>query len=130
MWNAIKDQMGNIRETISSVWNRIKSFFSGKLSEILSNLKRKFTEMVSAVRGKMSEVRDKIKELMKKAIDYLKSIDLMQVGKDIIRGLINGIGSMASAVWNKAKDIDKGIGDRIKDALGVYYMYRVIIVNC
>src|SRR5690625_666209 len=81
----------------------------------------------SAVRGKMSEVRDKIKELMKKAIDYLKSIDLMQVGKDIIRGLINGIGSMASAVWNKAKDIAKGIGDRIKGALGVKSPSRVLM---
>jgi len=127
MWNAIKDQMGNILETISSVWDRIKSFFSGKLSEILSNLKRKFIEMVSAVREKMSEIRDKIKELMEKAIDYLKGIDLLQVGKDIIQGLINGIGSMASAVWNKAKDTAKGIGDSIKGALGVKSPSRVLM---
>lgn len=127
MWNAIKDQMGNIRETISSVWNRIKSFFSGKLSEILSNLKRKFTDMVSAVREKMSEIRDKIEELMKKAIDYLKGIDLLQVGKDIIQGLINGIGSMASAVWNKAKSIASGIGDTIKRTLGVKSPSRVLM---
>src|SRR5690625_7749144 len=31
MWNAIKDQMADIQETISSVWNRIEEFFYGQL---------------------------------------------------------------------------------------------------
>src|SRR5699024_8791198 len=46
-------------------------------------------------------------------------IDLFSMGVDIIQGLINGIGSMASAVWDKATSIANGIGDSIKGALGI-----------
>jgi TP901 family phage tail tape measure protein len=54
-------------------------------------------------------------------------VDLWQVGKNIISGLINGIGSMASAVWNKAKEIASGIGNTIKKALNIHSPSRVMM---
>jgi TP901 family phage tail tape measure protein len=54
-----------------------------------------------------------------KIIDEISKVDLWQVGKDIISGLVKGIGSMASAVWNKAKEIASGVGNSIKKALGI-----------
>ncbi|MDI5791310.1 hypothetical protein PO124_31610 [Bacillus licheniformis] len=39
----------------------------------------------------------------------MKGIDLKQIGKNIIQGLINGIGSMANAVWRKVGDIADGL---------------------
>src|SRR5690606_28986203 len=55
------------------------------------------------------------------------NIDLYQIGKDIIQGLINGIGSMAQAVWDKAKSIAQGIGDAIKATLGIASPSKVMI---
>jgi TP901 family phage tail tape measure protein len=54
-------------------------------------------------------------------------VDLWQVGKDIISGLIRGIGSMASAVWNKAKEIASGVTNSIKKALNIHSPSRVMM---
>jgi TP901 family phage tail tape measure protein len=60
-------------------------------------------------------------------IKEIGKVDLWQVGKDIISGLIKGIGSMASAVWNKAKEIANGVGNAIKKALDIHSPSRVLM---
>lgn len=42
-----------------------------------------------------------------------EGIDLFQIGKDIINGLINGISSMASAAWDAVGNIASGIKDAV-----------------
>ncbi|WP_319618302.1 phage tail tape measure protein [Bacillus cereus group sp. BfR-BA-01700] len=42
-----------------------------------------------------------------------KGIDLFQIGKDIINGLINGISSMASAAWDAVGNIASGIASTV-----------------
>lgn len=46
--------------------------------------------------------------------------DWKSIGKDIIQGLINGIDSMASAVWSKVKAIADGIKNTIQSALDIH----------
>jgi phage-related protein len=58
-------------------------------------------------------------DIIPKIVDTLKGIDLIGTGKNIIQGLINGISSMAGAVWQEIKDVAGGIKDKIKDALGI-----------
>lgn len=53
-------------------------------------------------------------------VNTIREIDLWQTGKNIITGLINGIGSMASAVWSKVKEIAGGIKDTIMSALDIH----------
>src|SRR5690606_12682276 len=64
---------------------------------------------------------------VQKVVDGIKQLNLFSVGKDLIRGLINGIGSMAGAVWSKARDIANGIGRTIKNTLGIKSPSRVAI---
>ncbi|MBC6973044.1 hypothetical protein H9I32_11850 [Bacillus sp. Xin] len=59
-------------------------------------------------------------DIVPKILNTLKDIDLWQIGKDIISGLIKGIGSMASAVWDKVTEIAGGIKDTITDALNIH----------
>lgn len=56
---------------------------------------------------------------------FFRGIDLFSIGADIINGLIRGIGSMATAVWDKAKSIATGIGKAIAGALQVESPSRV-----
>src|SRR5699024_11826311 len=98
MRDAVSDQMSNISNTVSRIWDKIKVCFSRILYNIVKTVKVRFSDIVDSVRDKMTEVRDKIEELMEKAIDYLRDVNLYDIGVDIIKGLINGIGSMASAV--------------------------------
>lgn len=56
-----------------------------------------------------------ISDIIPKIVNTLKDVNLLSIGKDIIQGLINGIGSMAGAVWDKVasigRDIKKGFTD-------------------
>ena len=52
-------------------------------------------------------------------IKCLINVDWIQVGKDIIRGIINGIGSMAGALWDAAVNVAKSALDGIKSFFGI-----------
>ncbi|WP_078431009.1 hypothetical protein [Alkalihalobacterium alkalinitrilicum] len=113
MKNAVKAQMENVRSLISSIWNRIKSFFSTVLSDIWGTVKQKFQDIVNSVQEKMSDAKQKVIDLWDEAQSFLTSIDLFQVGKDIIQGLINGIGSMVGAAIKKVTEVAGSIKDAI-----------------
>ncbi|WP_254905516.1 hypothetical protein [Bacillus thuringiensis] len=52
-----------------------------------------------------------VTDIVPKIVDTLKKIDLFKIGKDIINGLIDGLGSMAGKVLNKVKSIGNDILD-------------------
>lgn len=61
------------------------------------------------------------------AFDTIKNINLVEIGKNIIQGLINGITSMAGSVVNKAQEIANGITNTIKGALNIHSPSRVMM---
>src|SRR5699024_31698 len=87
---------------------------------MLKAVRDKFNDIKKAVQEKMENVRDKVEKLWGKAQDFLENIDLWQIGKDIIQGLINGIGSMGGAVWEAAK----GIASSVKDSITGFFETR------
>ncbi|MEK4501940.1 phage tail protein [Bacillus sp. FSL R12-0069] len=48
-------------------------------------------------------------DIVPKIVHTLKEIDLVDIGVNIIKGLIRGIGSMFGSVWNKMKELGNGI---------------------
>lgn len=60
-------------------------------------------------------------------VNALKEIDLMEVGKDLVQGLIDGISSMLGAVGKAAKNVAKGAADAIKGFLGIKSPSRLMI---
>ncbi|MBJ8025450.1 hypothetical protein, partial [Bacillus cereus] len=52
-----------------------------------------------------------VTDIVPKIVDTLKKIDLFKIGKDIISGLIDGLGSMADNVLKKVKSIGNDILD-------------------
>ncbi|WP_342045914.1 phage tail protein [Bacillus sp. OTU530] len=59
-------------------------------------------------------------DIIPKIVDTLKAVDLVGVGKNIIQGLINGIGSMVGAVASKIQEVAGNIKDKITGALGIH----------
>ncbi|MFP7479458.1 tape measure protein [Terribacillus saccharophilus] len=58
-----------------------------------------------------------VEDIMGNIVSTFEGIDLLQIGKDIINGLISGISSMGGAVW----DAVKGIGKSIKDGFTGFF---------
>lgn len=52
--------------------------------------------------------------------------DWLKLGKDIISGLINGLGKMGNALWEAAKKVANSVLDSIKKALGIKSPSRVM----
>lgn len=58
--------------------------------------------------------------------DAVKNVDWVQLGKDIINGLINGIGAMGSALKDATRSIASSALDTIKDFFGIASPSRVM----
>ena len=92
-----------------------------KIAAGAKNLSKKvsegFRELSKAVAEKMGEVWENVKTLWGKVTTFFSEIDLKEVGKNIIQGLINGILSMGENVKKAAKNIANGIGNTVKEIL-------------
>lgn len=111
---------GQLRTFGASIWNALKEAVISAARNIWSGVTQHFSNMASNVRNLMHNVKSSIVNIWNEAVSFLKGIDLTQIGKNIIQGLINGIGSMASALWNKVKEITDGIKEKISDALSIH----------
>src|SRR5690606_14863529 len=119
MKNAIQNQMENVWNLIKRIWDNIKKFFSDTIGDILSNVIQKFKDIYSNIKNTMEDVFSKIKEIWDKVMDFFRDIDLTQIGKDMIQGLINGIGSMAGALVDKVKGVVDDAIQGAKNVLGI-----------
>ena len=88
-----------------------------KARELNKKVETAFTNMRKAVSDKMQEIWGKIKEIWGKVEGFFEGIDLKQIGKDIIGGLISGITSKATELYRKATEIASNIAKKIRGAL-------------
>ncbi|XID91033.1 phage tail tape measure protein [Paenibacillaceae bacterium WGS1546] len=118
---AFKTVFAVVKSVFEGVWNTIKAVIETVIG-VISNVIKLF---LSVLKGDWKGAWDAVKGIVVSVWNGIKNIfstigsTMLKIGKDIIQGLINGIGSMANAVWDKAKSIAKGIGDSIKDFFGI-----------
>jgi hypothetical protein len=67
----------------------------------------------------MGEIKTTIVTKWNEAKTFLENINLLQIGKDIIQGLINGIHAKIEALKNKIQDVTSAITGKIKSLLGI-----------
>ena len=70
--------------TFQALWSVAKTMMSNLLKAVVSNIK---------------QVPTNVKNFMNQAVNVIKGINLVQIGKSMIQGLINGIKSMGSSCW-------------------------------
>ena len=106
-WDEIKAKSieiwGSIKNFFSETWSNIKEIFSNGLEIVKSYVKEKFSNIKDSISGKMKEVKETISNIWNNVMDFFKNINLFDIGKNIIQGLINGIKNMASSVVDSVK---------------------------
>nr|WP_255259274.1 phage tail tape measure protein [Bacillus wiedmannii] len=136
-WNAIKSGtssvMSAIQSVISAVWNAIKSIISTVVNSVKSVVQVGFQTMKNVVSEISSSISSAISTSWNGIISFLKGINLMSIGKNIMEGLLKGITSMASAIWDKVADIGNGIKDKLTGLFSIHspsrWMRDMIGVN-
>lgn len=125
IYNTISEWLTTAYNTIMEIWNNASAFVSEILNTIWDTIKTMFSSFVDTIREWMNNAYDTIVEIWNNAQSFLEGIDLVQIGKDIIQGLIDGIGQMADKVWGKVTEIADGIKDRFTSALSIFSPSRV-----
>jgi len=123
IWTVV---WGVIRDTVVMIWNVIKNVISTAIHVVLDVI----GVALDLITGHWSKAWNDLKKLGSDAIhgfvNIVKSIFgglvhiIYDLGKNIIMGLIHGIGSMAGAVWNEVKSIGSGIVNTFKGFLGIH----------
>ncbi|MGG0731561.1 phage tail protein [Bacillus paramycoides] len=67
-----------------------------------------------------------VTDIIPEIVDNLKEINLLSIGKNIIQGLIDGIGSMAGAVWDKVASIGSSIKEGFTDFFDIHSPSRLM----
>lgn len=134
-WSAAWDA---VKQILKGAWQIIE----GIVKQGLSTLKFMLSNLGDVLKTLVSKAWDLAKSAFQKGIDatialakawprlVIKAMGaigslLYNAGKDLIRGFINGIGSMAGAVADKAKEIASGAVGAVKGALGIKSPSRV-----
>ncbi|PWL55294.1 MAG: hypothetical protein DBY38_02205 [Clostridium cadaveris] len=123
--NMIKNFGTNFKLWIDDAWNAVKNFFKNGGTNIWNSAKTAFMNVVNSVKDKMKQVPKDVKQFMDDAVNNIKSIDLWQIGKDLIQGLINGVSSMAGRVGEAITGCVRGAIDGAKKLLGIKSPSRV-----
>ncbi|MEN2765684.1 hypothetical protein [Ornithinibacillus xuwenensis] len=117
--DAIRKYLEMGKKIVGNVIEFFKNTFKNGLDFLKSLVTLDFKGMKDAIGNQMSNIKNTIANIWNNVMDFFKGIDLLQIGKDIIRGLINGIKSMAKGVIDGVKGVVGGAIEGAKKLLGI-----------
>lgn len=130
-WNAIKSVISSvlngIKSVVSSIWNAIKAVVSSVLNGIKTVVSTIWNGIKTVVETAMNGVKTVIETGWNAAKSFLEGINLLQIGKDIINGLVKGITDSFGAVASALSSLTDKIPSWVKKALGIHSPSRVMI---
>lgn len=116
-WTSIKNAWSAVTGYFSGIWTGIKNIFSSVGSwfgNIFKNAWTAITGAFSSVTSFFSGIWTKIKSAFSNAVSGMASI-----GKDIIRGLWNGINDMVGWITGKIQSFGENVLGGIKKFFGI-----------
>ncbi len=116
-----------ISNTVKVAWETIKLAVSNALDIVLGVIDVAMKLLQGDWEGAWESIKKTAESIWKNIERFFTNINLYKIGQDIIQGLINGIGSMAQAVWDKVKEIANGIMSTITSVLGIASPSKVMI---
>jgi TP901 family phage tail tape measure protein len=116
-----------IKGVTKTVWNGINALIESILSGIVTVITTSFDAMKSVVKTVTDSIKGVIETGWNAAVGFLEGIDLYQIGKNILQGLIDGIASMGDAIKRKVESMASLIPQWAKDILGVKSPSRVMM---
>lgn len=137
-WESLKETVGTavttVRDNAVATWDNLKTAMATKSTEIKDGTVQKFEDMKTGVSEKISgfvakaqdaweDLKTGVSETVDKVKGFFESlgdIDLFQIGKDMIQGLIDGVTEKMNAVKDSVVGVADGIKGWITDALDIH----------
>jgi len=122
---AIRNAVTEVTGFLETKWRNAVETVKG----IISGLESKAGEVLNGVKSKIGQVWETFRTLGTKIQGMLAGAGtwLFSIGADIIRGLLNGISSMAGSLLNKAHELANKVTDAFKGAFKSHSPSRVMV---
>lgn len=108
-------------------WDEIKAKTVAIFTSVKTFISNVWDNITSSIANAGTNIWNKIVSVWERVTGFLKGINLFDIGKNIIEGLVNGIGSMVTSVVDKMKEIGNSITDKVKSILGIHSPSRVMM---
>lgn len=123
IFDAVKNAIANLPATLQSLGsNAITSMANGlksMLGSVLSAARGILTGIVGIIKGLPGQLWSLAKSAASKLWNAFVVKDWNGLGTNIIQGIINGIGSMAGALWEAETNVAKSALNAIKSFFGI-----------
>lgn len=90
-----------------------------KIPDIINSGYELVSGLIRGISSMLPDIGTAAGQLVRMLWDTITSINWLELGKDIIWGIINGIGSMAGALWDAAWNIASSALNAIKSFFGI-----------
>lgn len=117
---------------ISGIWGGIVAVFTGAVSAIGSAVRGAFDGIKSAISNVMGSIGSTIKSGLDSVVGFFRDLpgrigsffatlasDAFNAGKNIIQGIINGLGNIAGAIVDKLKQIVSAAWNAVLNFFGI-----------
>lgn len=118
--NAI---ISNLPKLVQAAVQLMVALNKGLLENMPLLLKSAVILVGELIRGLISMIPalvDAMIDLGKEAAEAFKNTDWLAIGRNIIQGIIDGVGSMMSNLWSTMSNVASGLLSRAKSALGIH----------
>jgi phage-related protein len=112
---------------IKVAWALIQSVISTAINLVLGIISVAMKLLQGNWKGAWETIKGTAKTIMDNIVGYFKGIDLVQIGKNIIQGLANGMASVVGTVKKKVAEIAALIPNGVKKFLGIKSPSRVMM---
>ncbi|MDQ0876761.1 TP901 family phage tail tape measure protein [Paenibacillus sp. V4I3] len=130
-WNLFKGWVVRIFQSIgdffSTYWPYALALLAGPLAPFVMLIIAYWDQIKSYTVGVFTSIGEFFSTKWNEIISFFSGINLYDVGKNIILGLINGFFDMKGFLLDKVKDIGSTITGGIKDFLGIHSPSRVMM---
>lgn len=114
-WQSVKEgaiqTWNDTKQAAVDIWEAIKKFFIDTVNNIVSSATNAWESLKQGVSDAIQTVKD--------TFNTVKEIDLFEIGKNIIEGLVNGIKEKIGAVKNAITDVASNITGKLSKILDI-----------
>lgn len=118
--NLIRNLLNELPKIITSILN----FLMNNHGKIFDGAVKLFVEICKAIPQILGDLTKALFTIIQTIIDYFKSPEnrakLLEVGKNIVKGLIEGLKSVGNMVWDGVKNVGNEIINGFKSFFGIH----------
>lgn len=115
----VTETVTQLKDKVKEKFTEIKEQITEKVTESYNKAKEKFTELKTAVTEKMRETVQNVKDKITEMVNKFKGINLLDVGKNVIKGFLDGLKSAWSSVKSWVSDACNSVKESFKSALRI-----------